>query len=82
MYYIITSVDLVNTSISLYALAKPTSNNLTCLDNMAYGTVGKNQHACLGNIAYSTVSNTQEPTAKKPTGHTALYEEVKLEKWQ
>ena len=81
-------VDFINTLIPLYALAKTTSDNLTRLDNVAYNTVGNRVTTSTQpnisfseNIAYSTVSNTQEPTADTPTGHTALYEEVQLEKW-
>ena len=76
--YTTTLVDFINTLISLYALAKTTSNNLTRLDNLTWP---KPNISCSENIAYSTVSNTQEPTANTPTGHTALYEEVQVEKW-
>ena len=76
-------VYLTSILIPLYALAKTTSDNLTCLDNVyiAYDmvenkmtTLTQANISYLGNIAYSTVSNTQEPTAKAPTSHTALYE--------
>ena len=85
--YTTTFVDFINTLISLYALAKTTSDNLTHLDNVAYNTLGnrvttstRTNISCSENVAYSTVSNTQELTANTPTGHTALYEEVQLEK--
>ena len=67
-------VGFVNTlhAISLCALAKTTTDNLTCSDNVAYDTVRNRVMTSIQNIAYNTVSNTQKPTTNTPTGHTAL----------